>query len=100
MTLMARPITTSTYRGRPPKLVSTDLRLPAVNPSNATIARITLVACVVVAAVFGTVYAIHRLSHIITLVVVALFIAIILAPSVDFLIRRAHFRRGLAVLSV
>jgi predicted PurR-regulated permease PerM len=71
-----------------------------VEPSNATIARITVVACAVVGAVVGTIYAVHRLSHIITLIVVALFMAIVLAPSVDFLVRRARFRRGLAVLSV
>jgi predicted PurR-regulated permease PerM len=71
-----------------------------VQPSNATIVRITLIACVVVGAVVGTVYAVHRLSHIVTLIVVALFIAIVLAPSVDFLVRRARFPRGVAVLAV
>jgi predicted PurR-regulated permease PerM len=71
-----------------------------VNPSNSTIARITLVACAVVGIVVGSVYALHRLSHIVTLVVVALFIAIILAPSVDLLVQKARFRRGLAVLAV
>ncbi|HVV38613.1 MAG TPA: AI-2E family transporter [Acidimicrobiales bacterium] len=71
-----------------------------MNVSNATVARITLIACVVVGAVVGSVYALHRLSHIITLLVVALFIAIVLAPSVDVLVRRARFPRGLAVLAV
>jgi predicted PurR-regulated permease PerM len=71
-----------------------------VNPSNVVVARITFIACVVVGAVIGAVYALHRLSHIVTLIVVALFIAIVLAPSVDFLVRRARFPRGLAVLAV
>ena len=71
-----------------------------VKPSNATVARITLVACLVVGAVFGTVYAVHQLSRIITLIVVALFIAVVLAPSVDYLVRRARAPRGVAVLAV
>ena len=73
---------------------------PKVNPSNATVARITLVACVVVGGVVGTVYAVHRLRPIITLLVVALFIAIVLAPAIDVVRRRARFPRGLAVLAV
>jgi predicted PurR-regulated permease PerM len=71
-----------------------------VNPSNVVVARITLIACAVVGVVIGAIYALHRLSHIVTLLVVALFIAIVLAPSVDFLTRRARFPRGLAVLAV
>lgn len=69
------------------------------NPSNATVARIVLVACGVIAGVVGTIVAVQRLSHIITLVVVAAFIAIILAPPVDFLVRR-KWKRGLAVGAV
>lgn len=59
-----------------------------------------LVACAVAAAFFGGIYAIQRLGHILTLVVVAAFIAIILAPPVDQLVHRAHFRRGYAVAVV
>lgn len=72
----------------------------SVDPTNATVARVTLVACVVVGAVVGVVYAVDRLSHIVTLVVVAVFIAVVLAPAVDFLVRRLRFRRGFAVLTV
>lgn len=71
-----------------------------VSPSNATVARITLVACAVVSAVVAVVYTIARLSHIVTLLIVALFIAVVLAPAVDALVRRLRFPRGLAVLSV
>jgi predicted PurR-regulated permease PerM len=71
-----------------------------VNPSNATVARVIFIACLVVVGVFGGLLAIGRLSHIITLLVVALFFAIILAPPVDFLVRRARFPRGAAVAVV
>ncbi len=71
-----------------------------VNPSNATVARVVFVACVVAVAVFGGILAIGRLSHIITLLVVALFFAVILAPPVDFLVRKARFPRGAAVAVV
>ncbi|HUR76604.1 MAG TPA: AI-2E family transporter [Acidimicrobiales bacterium] len=71
-----------------------------MNPSNATVARVTLIACLVIGGMVGVVYALDRLSRIITLLVVALFLAVILAPSVDFLVRRARFRRGFAVLTV
>jgi predicted PurR-regulated permease PerM len=72
----------------------------AVTPSNATVARITLVACAVVGGVVGAIYALDRLSHIVTLLVVSLFIAVVLAPAVDQLVRRFRFRRGLAVFVV
>jgi predicted PurR-regulated permease PerM len=71
-----------------------------VNPSNATVARVVFVGCAVVAAVVASIYAVHSLSHIITLFVVAGFFAVILAPPVDYLVRRARFPRGLAVLTV
>jgi predicted PurR-regulated permease PerM len=71
-----------------------------VTPSNATVARVTLVACLVVGAVYGAVRAVDRLSHIVTLLVVALFAAVVLAPAVDFLVRRLRFKRGYAVFSV
>lgn len=71
-----------------------------MNPSNSTIARIVLVACAVATVFFGAIYAVGRLSHILTLVVVAAFIAIVLAPPVDQLVRRARFRRGYAVAVV
>ncbi len=66
-------------------------------PSNATVARVVFVACVVVVAVFGGILAIGRLSHIVTLLVVALFFAVILAPPVSYLVRRFRFPRGAAV---
>ncbi|MEY2397468.1 MAG: hypothetical protein QOJ00_642 [Actinomycetota bacterium] len=69
------------------------------NPSNATIARVVFVACAVVAVVFGGILAFQRLSHILTLLVVALFFAVILAPPVDYLVRR-RFPRGAAVAVV
>ncbi|MEY2469385.1 MAG: hypothetical protein QOF21_2083 [Actinomycetota bacterium] len=53
-----------------------------------------------VGAVIGAVYAVQALSHILTLFVVAGFIAIILSPPVDYLVRRARFPRGLAVAAV
>ncbi len=71
-----------------------------MNPSNAAVARIVLVACAVATVFFGAIYAAQRLSHILTLVVVAAFIAIILAPPVDQLVRKARFRRGYAVAVV
>ncbi len=71
-----------------------------MSPSNTTVARVTVVACLVVGAIVGAVYAVNRLSHIVTLVVVALFIAVVLAPAVDGLVRRVRFRRGFAVLAV
>ncbi len=69
-------------------------------PSNATVARVVFVACVVVVAVFGGILAIGRLSHIVTLLVVALFFAVILAPPVSYLVRRFRFPRGAAVAVV
>jgi len=75
------------------------LRLEMVNPSNATVARVVFVACIVVAAVYGGILAVGRLSHIITLLVVALFFAVILAPPVDYLVRR-RLPRGAAVAVV
>lgn len=71
-----------------------------MNPSNATVARVVVVACAVAALFFGSIYAVYRLSHIVTLVVVAAFIAIVLAPPVDQLVGRARFRRGYAVALV
>jgi predicted PurR-regulated permease PerM len=71
-----------------------------VNPSNATVARVVLIACAVATAFFGALFALDKLSHIVTLVVVAAFIAIILAPPVDILVRRARFKRGYAVALV
>lgn len=71
-----------------------------MKPSNATVARVVLVACAMVAAVVGGLFAVTKLSHILTLIVVALFLAIILAPPVDYLVRRFRFPRGLAVTVV
>ncbi len=71
-----------------------------MNLSNANVARVVLIACAVATAFFGAFYAVARLSHIVTLVVVAAFIAIILAPPVDHLVRRARFKRGYAVALV
>ena len=72
----------------------------AVNPSNATVVRVVLVACIVVVAFAGGIIAIERMSRILTLFVVAGFFAIILAPPVDYLVRRMRFPRGLAVAAV
>jgi predicted PurR-regulated permease PerM len=72
----------------------------SVSPSNATVARITLVACAVVGAVVGAIYALDRMGRIVAWLVVSLFIAVILAPAVDQLVRRLRFRRGLAVFVV
>ncbi len=71
-----------------------------MNPSNATVARVVLVACAVITAFFGAFYALGKLSHILTLIVVAAFIAIVLAPPVELLVRRARFKRGIAVAVV
>lgn len=71
-----------------------------MNPSNATVVRVVLVGCAVVAGFFGSLWALARLGHILTLVVVAAFIAIILAPPVDQLVQRARMRRGVAVTIV
>src|SRR5205085_4605866 len=47
----------------------------------------------------GAIIAVSRLSHILTLIVVSVFIAIVLAPPVDYLVRH-RFPRGLAVAAV
>lgn len=72
----------------------------AVNPSNATVARVVFIACLVVFGFLGALQALNRLSHIVTLLVVAGFFAVVLSPPVDWLVRRARFRRGFAVLTV
>ncbi len=71
-----------------------------MNPSNATVVRVVVIACAVTAAFAGAIFAIRGMSHILTLMVVAAFIAVILAPPVDHLVRRRRFRRGFAVMTV
>lgn len=64
------------------------------------VAITTLVAVGVVLASLGTVVAIGRVSKVVTYLLVALFLAVILTPPVDFLQHRLKLRRGLATFVV
>ncbi len=64
------------------------------------VALTTLVVVAVVLASLGSVLALGRVSKVVTYLLVALFLAVILTPPVDFLQRRLRLRRGLATLVV
>ena len=64
------------------------------------VATTTLVVVAVAMASVGTVWAIDRLWRIVIYLLVALFFAVILTPPIDYLVDRAHLRRGIATLLV
>ena len=64
------------------------------------VATTTLVAVLVTLSVVGTVLAVDRLFRVVTYLLVAMFFAVVLTPPVDWLVHRAHLRRGIATLLV
>ena len=69
-------------------------------PSSNSVARTTLIVLAVAGGALVAMFALVRLSHIVTLLVVAGFFAVLLSPPVNWLERRANFPRGLAVMLV
>ncbi len=63
---------------------------------------VTITAIVLaVASLFGvSLFVVHALSRILTLLIVALFFTVVLTPAVDFLQHRAKMRRGIATTIV
>ncbi|MBA3282731.1 MAG: AI-2E family transporter [Acidimicrobiia bacterium] len=64
------------------------------------VALTTLVVVAVTLASVGSVLALARISRVITYLLVALFLAVILTPPVDYLQHRMKLRRGIATLIV
>ena len=64
------------------------------------VAATTLVVVAVALASYGTVLAVGRLWRIVTYLLVALFLAVVLTPPIDYLADRAHLRRGIATFFV
>ena len=64
------------------------------------VALTTLVVVAVALASYGTVLAVGRLWRIVTYLLVALFLAVILTPPIDYLCARAHLRRGISTFVV
>ena len=60
--------------------------------------RSILAAIGLVLATVAIIYLLFRLGHILTLVAIAGFFAVVLSPAVDFLERKARMRRALATL--
>jgi predicted PurR-regulated permease PerM len=69
-------------------------------PTTSHVARTTVIVLAVVGTALFAVLAISRLSHIVMLLVVAGFFAVLFSPPVNWLERRAKFPRGLAVMLV
>ncbi len=64
------------------------------------VALTTLVVVSVALASFGTVWAVGRIWRVVTYLMVALFLAVVLTPPVDYLQHRLRMRRGVATLLV
>ena len=60
--------------------------------------RSILAAIGLVLATVATIYLLFRLGHILTLIAIAGFFAVVLSPAVNFLERKARLRRSLATL--
>jgi predicted PurR-regulated permease PerM len=60
--------------------------------------RTILAAIGLVLATVVTIYALIRLSHIVTLIAIAGFFAVVLSPAVNFLEQKARMRRAVATL--
>lgn len=69
-------------------------------PNDEVPVRTILATIGIVVATYGSWLLVKKLSHILELIVIAIFFALVLNPAVDFLEQRLRVRRGLAALFV